>query len=145
MLLNGRDTIAGGAEPNQPNALGGTCADGTSASPIEGSVDRIRVSQVFGWNPTPGRVMAVEVEARIASTTDRLDLYYAGNAAAPAWTYLTTVVPTNTGAQVLSTTYALPAGSLQALRASLRRQGAFSICPSGSFNDRDDLVFAVGQ
>jgi hypothetical protein len=37
----------------------------------------------------------------------------------------------------------LPAGTLQAVRASLRYGGAPSPCPSGGYNDRDDLFFAV--
>jgi hypothetical protein len=146
MLLNGRGTAAGAAEPNQPNTLGGTCADGNSASLPEGAIDRIRVSHAYGWNPAPGRTAVVEVEARIAAATDRVDLYYTGNAAAPVWTRFATLVPNpELGTQLLGATYSLPTGTMQAVRANLRRQGTLSDCPSGSNNDHDDLVFAVGQ
>jgi leucyl aminopeptidase len=38
----------------------------------------------------------------------------------------------------------LPTGStLQAVRAQFRYQGSASSCTSGSYNDHDDLVFAV--
>src|SRR5262249_51069262 len=47
------------------------------------------------------------------------------------------------GAQTLSATYTLPSGALQTVRGQMRFQGAASPCTSGSFNDRDDLAFAV--
>jgi hypothetical protein len=74
-----------------------------------------------------------------------VDLYYAANANAPAWVHFATLTPAQTGAQMLWDRYVLPSGSLQAVRANLRRQGAPSTCPAGTFNDHDDLVFAVGQ
>jgi hypothetical protein len=41
-------------------------------------------------------------------------------------------------------TYRLPAGALQAVRAQLRYAGdATFVCGGGTFDDRDDLVFAV--
>ena len=90
--------------------------------------------------------MLLSADVRINSTEDRLDFFYAANAAAPVWTHLKTLVPQATGAQSFWTTYALPTGSLQAVRASLRGPGfALSSCPLGPFNDHDDLVFAVGQ
>jgi hypothetical protein len=146
MLLNGRGTTAGGVEPNQPNTLGGTCADGSSGSLLDGSIDRIRVLTRFPTNPSPGTQVLVWADVRINSTDDRLDFYYAANAAAPDWKFLRTLEPERTGLQSLSALHSLPAGSLQAVRASLRRADyAPASCPVGPFNDHDDLVFAVGQ
>ena len=39
--------------------------------------------------------------------------------------------------------YTLPTGSLQAVRASFRYQGSATPCSNGSYDDADDLVFAV--
>ena len=83
------------------------------------------------------------VWAYTASGSDKLDLYYAADAMSPAWTFLATLTPTATGAQVLSTTYTLPAGSLQAVRARFRYGGTAVACGTGTYNDHDDLVFEV--
>src|SRR4029079_1877122 len=74
---------------------------------------------------------------------DHLDLFFAANANSPTWTFLTTITPTVAGAQTLSATYTLPAGALQAVRAQFRYQSTNAACSAGTFNDRDDLVFAV--
>ena len=76
-------------------------------------------------------------------SADRLDLYRAPNAASPTWTLIATLTPTAAGAQTLSATYTLPAGSVQAVRAQFRFQGSASACTLGSYNDQDDLIFAV--
>src|SRR5262249_3056004 len=73
-----------------------------------------------------------------------LDLPPAPNASSPAWTLIGTVNPPAAGAQTLSATYTLPSGSLQAVRANFRFGGAASSCSTGSFDDHDDLIFAVG-
>jgi hypothetical protein len=66
------------------------------------------------------------------------------NAASPVWTRITTVKPTRAGAQVLSASYTLPAGTVQAVRAQFRYGGdAAVVCGRGTFDDRDDLVFMV--
>ncbi|MCY1078976.1 Ig-like domain-containing protein [Archangium lansingense] len=143
-LVKGRANL--GPEPHQPNTLGGSCADGTSgtfhASP---SIDQILVSRVDGSPFAPGKEVKVDVTVWVSSTTnERLELFYATDANAPSWTYLTTLTPTATGARVLSTTYLLPSGSLQALRAVYRSGGSTSACVTGTLNDHDDLVFSVG-
>jgi hypothetical protein len=76
-------------------------------------------------------------------TLDALDLYYAASAASPSWVFIATVTPTRAGAQVLSATYVLPLGTIQAIRGQFRYGSASGPCTSGSFNDHDDLVFAV--
>jgi phosphatidylserine/phosphatidylglycerophosphate/cardiolipin synthase-like enzyme len=43
----------------------------------------------------------------------------------------------------LSTSYTLPAGGLQAVRANFRSGGSAAVCTTGSYDDHDDLIFAV--
>jgi hypothetical protein len=143
-LLNGRAGL--GPEPNQPNTINDSCADGGLGTyHADESNDRIKVSTLDGTAFTNGKT--VRVEATVWSwalvTGDRLDLYYAANAASPAWTYFATLTPTVGGAQTLSTTYVLPAGTLQAVRARFRYQGTQVACQPGGYDDHDDLVFAV--
>jgi hypothetical protein len=144
-LVNGRAAL--GPEPRQPNTLSGTCPDGTSGSfHSSPSIDRVVLTRTDGTPFAPGKEVKVDVTVWVSSTAnERLDLYYAPDANAPVWTYLTTLTPTATGAQVLTTGYLLPQGSLQALRASYRSGGTPSECPTGSLDDHDDVVFAVGS
>ncbi|HYV44295.1 MAG TPA: M20/M25/M40 family metallo-hydrolase [Myxococcaceae bacterium] len=143
-LLNGRAGL--GPETNQPNTIGGTCADGTSGTfHSDESNDWIRVSTTDGTNMAAGKT--VKVEARVWAystyTDDKLDLYYAANANSPSWTFLATLAPAAAGSQTLSTTYVLPSGALQAVRAQFRYQGTVGSCTAGSYIDHDDLAFAV--
>ena len=145
-LLLGRDTLSGGAEPNQPNTIASSCADGTSGTfHSDESNDRILIASTNGGNLTHGQTVTVTATVWAWSTgsADALDLYYAANASSPTWVFIKTIVPPAGGAQALSTTYTLPTGSLQAVRANFRYQGSAAACPSGSYNDHDDLVFAV--
>ncbi|MBJ6764184.1 M20/M25/M40 family metallo-hydrolase [Myxococcaceae bacterium JPH2] len=148
-LLTGRGSMSP-AETNAPNTLAGsTCADGASGTfHSDESNDRIKVSSVNGTAFGPGKQVKVEatVWAYSSYTSDKLDLYYAANANSPTWTLIGTLSPTVAGAQTLSATYTLPAGSLQAVRARFRYQGSAAACGTGSvsYDDQDDLVFAVG-
>ncbi len=144
MLLRGRD--GKGPEPNQPNTLGGTCADGTGGGfHAAESVDRIRISTLDGTPLAAGKTVRIDatIWAHTSFSEDKLDLYSAANAAAPTWVFLTTVTPAAPGAQTLSWTTTLPSGNLQAVRARLRFRGSAASCGSGTFTDHDDLVFAV--
>ena len=146
-LLLGRDGV--GPEPNQPNTIANSCADGTGGTfHSDESNDRIKVSTTDGSDFAAGSIVKVEgtVWAWSASpTSDHLDLYYAADATNPSWTLITTLTPTAAGQQVLSATYTLPAGPLQAVRAVFRYSGSAAPCSSGPFNDHDDLIFAVGS
>ncbi len=144
-LLLGRDHMSGGAEPNQPNTINNSCSDGTSGTfHSDESNDRIIVTSSSGplTHGTTATVTAT-VWAWSGYTSDALDLYYAANANSPSWVFIKTIVPTKAGAQSLSATFTLPTGSLQAVRAQFRYQGRASSCTSGSYNDHDDLIFAV--
>jgi PKD repeat protein len=143
-LVNGRGTL--GPESNAPNTINNSCSDGTTGLyHSDESLDRITVSTVDGTPMAPGKTVRIDVTVFAYSvfTSDKLDLYYAADANNPAWTYLTTLAPTGAGARVLSTTYTLPPGQLQAVRGNFRYQGAASACSSGIYDDHDDLVFAV--
>jgi subtilase family serine protease len=145
-LLLGRDHISGGAEPNQPNTIGSSCADGTTGTfHSDESNDRIVVTSTSGGALTHGTSVTVTatVWAYSGFTSDALDLYYAANANSPSWTFIKTIVPTKAGAQTLSTTFTLPTGTLEAVRAQFRYLGSASSCTTGSYNDHDDLIFAV--
>jgi len=143
-LLNGRAGL--GPEANQPNTIGGTCADGTSGTfHSDESNDWLRVSTVDGTNMAAGKTVKVEARVWAYSTfsSDSLDLYYAANANSPSWTFLATLAPAAAGSQTLSTTYVLPSGALQAVRAQFRYQGTVGPCTAGNYIDHDDLAFAV--
>jgi hypothetical protein len=148
-LLNGRDTINSGNEPNQPNTINNSCPDGIAGSyHLDESIDSIRVSTLDGSNFSPGNTVRIEAVVWAFNTSiDFLDFYYAADASNPSWVYLTTLQPTTQGAQVLSATYTLPSGSSsQAVRARFRDQGVVAPCSgSSNFDDHDDLIFAVGS
>jgi len=76
-------------------------------------------------------------------SADKLDLYVTTTPASPAWSFIATLTPTASGSQVLSTTFALPTGTLQAIRGRFRYLGSASPCSAGSYNDQDDLVYAT--
>ena len=147
-LLLGRATLAGGTEPNQPNTINSSCADGTSGTfHSDESNDRIVVATTDGTNFVPGKTVKISatVWAYSGFTSDALDLYYAADATNPVWTLVGTIVPTVAGAQTLSANYTLPGGgSLQAVRANFRYTGSASSCSTGAYDDHDDLIFAVG-
>jgi subtilase family serine protease len=144
-LLLGRDHMSGGAEPNQPNTINSSCADGTAGTfHSDESNDRIVVTSSSGslTHGTTATVTAT-IWAWSGYTSDSLDLYYAANANSPSWVFIKTIKPTKAGAQSLSATFTLPTGSLQAVRAQFRYLGSASSCTAGSYNDHDDLIFAV--
>ncbi len=144
-LLLGRGTMSGGIETNHPNTINNSCADGNSGTfHSDESNDRIVVTSSSGaLTHATTATVAATVWAWSGYTSDALDLYYAANANSPSWVLIKTIVPTKAGAQTLSATFTLPTGSLQAVRAQFRYQGRASSCTTGSYNDHDDLVFAV--
>ncbi len=143
-LLSGRGPL--GPESNAPNALHGSCADGEGGKHTrDEALDGLRVTTVDGSPLAPGKMVRVEatVWAYEDPEANRLDLYSAADARGPAWTYLATLTPSRSGVQVLSATFVLPAGSLQAVRGVFRYAGSAEPCPGGVYDDVDDLVFAT--
>ncbi|WP_174256976.1 PepSY domain-containing protein [Myxococcus xanthus] len=146
VLVNGRGTLSGGAEPNQPNTLNASCADGSSGTyHSDESVDRVVLRTVDHSAFSVGKQVTAEVTVWCWGTTDRFDLYYTTNTSAPSWTALTTdVACTGSGARTFTHTFNLGAtAGNHAIRAQFRYGGTASSCTSGSYNDRDDLVFGV--
>ncbi len=144
-LLDSRNNLSP-AEPNQPNTLD-SCTDGTLGSyHSDESNDRIVVSSLDGQDFSEGQTVeiAATVWAWTTNTSDTLDLYYAADANNPTWVHITSIVPPSSGANTLTAQYTLPAGDLQAVRANFRYLGSQSSCSGGSYDDADDLVFAVG-
>jgi Big-like domain-containing protein len=145
-LLRGRASL--GPEPNQPNTISSSCADGASGTfHSDESVDALKVTTTDGSSLAAGKTVTVTAAVWAYSTfsSDHLDLYFAPNATSPAWTLIGTVSPSAAGAQTLAANYTLPAGgSLQAVRANFRYGGTASPCSAGAYDDHDDLVFAVG-
>lgn len=145
-LLVGRAQL--GPEANAPNTLGGTCLDGTYGSfHSDESLDRLRVEAA-----TPGALVRAGATVKVTATVwsyssaDVLDVYYASNASAPVWTFVGTVTATRSrAAETLLVTFPLAAsgGARQAIRGVFRYGGARAQCPTGGYDDKDDLVFAV--
>jgi leucyl aminopeptidase len=142
-LLNGRGGM--GPEVNMPNTINSSCADGLSGSyHVDESNDRLKVSTLDGTSFAAGKTVKIDATVYVYSTTaDKLDLYYTANAASPTWTFITTITPPGTGIRTLSANYTLPTGTVQAVRAVFRYNGSVASCVSGSYNDHDDLIFAV--
>jgi hypothetical protein len=146
-LVNGRGTMAGGIEANQPNTIADSCADGSSGSyHVDESIDRVSIRTVDNGPFAVGKQVTVSVTAWCWGTSDSFDLYYTTNAGAPAWTALTTnQACTASGARTFTHTFTLGATTgTHAIRAQFRYLGSASACTAGSYNDRDDLVFGVG-
>ena len=147
-LVNGRDTITGGNEPNQPNTINNSCADGTSGTyHVDESIDYLRVYTTNAQPFAGGSPVQIDVRAWINDfTQDKLDLYYAPDANAPAWALVGTLTATANGLQTLGATYTLTGSNAtpSAIRARLRRGGSAAACGAGAFDDHDDLVFALG-
>jgi large repetitive protein len=143
-LLRGRAGL--GPELNAPNTLNASCADGTAGSwHVDESLDRLVISSLDGTALASGTTARIDATVwSYSAASDRLDLYSATDVSNPSWVLVATLSPTVSGGlQTLSTTYTLPASSLQAVRGQLRYLGAASPCTVGSFNERDDLVFAA--
>jgi hypothetical protein len=139
-LVLGRAQL--GPEPNHPNTIAASCADGSAGS---GSNARVRVSTADGSPLTSGSEAVVEafVDARAAFGEDIADFFFAADASSPAWQYAGSATPTASGPQTLSSGYRLPAGARQAVRVQFRSGGTPVVCAAGPQDDRDDLVFAV--
>jgi hypothetical protein len=139
-------TGPGAGELHQPNTLASSCPDvfpgGTQAAP---SLDRLSVSTIAGTFQA-GKRVRVQATVWSALGGERLDLYYATEAASPSWVYLTTVSLASTGRYTFTASYVLPAGGPQALRGVLSHGGASAWCNTlAAYVDHDDLVFAVGS
>jgi PKD repeat protein len=145
-LVRGRDNIVNGAEPNTPNTIAGSCVDGTSGTfHVDESVDRLLITTLDGTPLAPGKPVNVNVTVWVFDSLDALDVFFAPDATNPVWT-LEATIPVTGSAQLetLTAAFTLPASSLTtlpAVRAQWRFGGSAVACSTGSFNDRDDLIF----
>eukprot|EP00970_Alexandrium_tamarense_P003931 scaffold664_cov198-Alexandrium_tamarense.AAC.22 len=151
-LLVGRGTTGSLAESQASNTLD-NCVDGNSGSfHSDESLDKIvvRAGDVNGGSGAGGTMVEGGKATIIASVwawstgaSDHADFYYASDANSPNWQYIGSLTPSAGGAQNLAMDYDLPAGANQAVRVNFRYNGSANPCTSGSYNDRDDVVFAV--
>ncbi|HZN95121.1 MAG TPA: hypothetical protein VFB81_20545, partial [Myxococcales bacterium] len=144
--LNSRGTMLT-AEPNQPNTLNASCADGSTGTfHVDESIDRVSIKSVDNGNLAIGKQATVSVTVWCYSgTSDFLDLYYTTNTATPTWTTIATGITCGTtGAKTITQNFTLGATAGQhAIRAQYRYLGTAGSCTAGSYNDHDDLYFQV--
>jgi len=148
--IKGRGTMSNGNETNRPNTVGGTCVDGNSGRyMLDESVEQISMTTVDQGPLAPGKQVAVSVRVWCYAASDKLDLYYSTNptSANPTWTAVATGIscPSTRGFHTFNRTFPLHASASgqQAIRANLRFSTSSSACPTGSFDDKDDMVFTV--
>ena len=141
--------MSNGNEPNRPNTAD-ACNDGNSGSyHSDESIDRVTVRSVDGSDFKAGTVVSIDAQVFAWSTgsQDYAHFYYSTSATSLSWKFLGTKKPSSGGAQTISMQHTLPSGSfLQAVRVVFvynTSGGAQNSCPGGSYDDVDDLVFAV--
>jgi PKD repeat protein len=143
-MIDGRGPL--GPETGTPNTINATCTDGSSGSyHYDESLDRLKISTTDGSLLAAGKTVLIEATVWSYSTSDSIDLYFAPDATNPVWTLLVTKPTTvSQQVQVLSTTFVLPtSATLPAIRGNFRYMGSPGSCTTGSYDDRDDLVFAL--
>lgn len=155
-LLDGRASL--GPEPDEPNTLWDACADGTVGTyHVDPSVDGILVAMDDGSTLRSGKTARVEITvfASASSSSERVDLFTSGNptSATPTWQYLTSLMPSRQGSQVLFTTMPVGTAGVHAIRAHYLRPLSLFQLPAACgtvqsanvVDDQDDLVFQVAQ
>ena len=97
------------------------------------------------YNALKVTVQATMYASSSGYETDVLDIYHTANINTPSWQFVATLSanPRMPGEHHLSTTFTLPLGDHQAIRGTVRRGGTAQPCSLGSYDDHDDLVFAV--
>ncbi len=146
-LLQCRGTTG---ESNAPNTIDG-CADGNSGTcHSDESIEAITVASADGSSClNPGVQVTVTVTGYCYSTADYVTLFYSTSATSPSWSKVgSTQQASGSGTKTFTWTFTLAgtAGSMQAVRAQMTYNSdpGSTACLSGSYNDRDDLAFAVG-
>jgi hypothetical protein len=152
-LLDGRADL--GPEKNSPNTIYGACVDGTSGVyRTARSIDGLRISTIDGSALAPGKTVRIEVSiyacnCDFGTDPDHFALFVARDATSPAWIALNVLTSSAAiGRQVLSATFTLPSGRLEAVRASISFGSSSEVCGANSIpgfgtEESDDLVFAV--
>ncbi len=146
-LLQCRD--GRGPEPNQPNTINNSCADGTSGScHSDESIESIKVATTDGSNFAVGKTVNITVTAYCYSTADRVTLFYSTSATSPSWSKVgSTQTCSGSGYKTFtfSKTLSGSASTYQAFRAQITYNvdPSSNACYSGSYNDRDDIVIKL--
>ncbi len=145
-LILGRDTMAGGPEPNQPNTISlDPCPDGTTGDfHSDESIDRMIVTDLSGSTFFAGDTVEVTVALWCWTDVgyDQVNVYNGDSAS--GWTYLGGQACPGIGAQTLSVVGRLGdhVGD-QYIRAVFSYESPPSVCDAGSYSDHDDVVIAV--
>jgi len=143
-LLVGRGSMTGGEEPNQPNTYMGSGTDGSAGSfHVDPSLDSLDIMTFDGTALLPRK--AVWLGANIWAGSDFAHEWlkiFISTGSNSSMTYVDTLRPTHTGAQVLSTNITLPSeGTIVVVR------GCFDSSPNNcfpdQFNDIDDLIITM--
>ncbi len=146
---------AGTGESNYPNTVNASCADGTSLTSgtcsSDESVSQIIIATTDGSSClASGKQVTVTATFYCYGTSDRLSIYYATSlpsSGAPTWTIQGAVATcAASGVQTLSRTFNLSgsSGAMQAVRAQITYNASpTNACYTGTWNDRDDLVFKL--
>ncbi len=144
--VNGRDTITGGAEPNQPNTID-TCTDGTSGTyHSDESLDRIVIGDLNSTTFTAGDTVQVNITVWCYGTTDNLNWVYTNNSVTPSWRAIASInCPSGGSLQTFSQTFALDdAPGNQTIRGVFQYQGSgTATCGGGAYDDNDDVTLSV--
>jgi hypothetical protein len=123
-----------------------SCNDGTGgAYHGDESCDRIVVEALGGGYLQVGRVAVIKATVWAWSTgsSDTADFYYSNTATTPSWNHISSKVPSGGGAQVVTSEPFVLTSTEMAVRVNFRYSGSTSPCSGGSYDDADDLVFAV--
>jgi len=157
-LLNGRGTITNGNESSASNTnkFGTACNDGNSGTyHSDESIDQITVTAGDldpSGNPLPsgglieegGRAfVTVKLWCWNTGSSDHADIFLSSDASSPDWQELTTITCPGGGEQTIRHAFDVPSGANQSIRVNFRYNGSPSTCSSGSYDDHDDLIFAV--
>jgi hypothetical protein len=147
-IINGRGSMTSGIEPNAPNTINSSCADGNSGTyHSDESIDRMSIATNDGTAFSGAKAVTASITVWCYSSADSLDLYYTNNVSSPTWTLINTQKCTASGVKTFTAPYTLPStGTNQAVRATFRYNGSASACGTNSgYDDHDDLVFGVQQ
>jgi len=108
------------SEINTPNTINATCADGALFDNQNEAVTALRVRSSSGGPLVMGGTAIIQATVRTeltGSATGVVDLWQAANASNPSWVLIGTFTPPGSGQKVMTASYTLPAGPLQAVRA----------------------------
>ncbi len=151
-LINGRDNMDGGAEPNSPNTLSTSpCADGADGTyHSEESVDAVTITDLSGPDFMPGDTIRVDatVWGYGGAGADSLYVYLADNPLSPAWNYQGAAACQANGQQVLSVSFKLETTApMQAIRTAFDWDwGGLPVsCYAGYVTDWDDVVIVINS